>query len=154
MQQFKKKKMNRDSQIVIYQSDDGTSQLQVSLQDGTIWLTQAQILDVFSSSKANNSEHIKHIFLSGELSKEATVRKFRTVQQEGTRKVTRNRVHYNLDVIISVGYRVNSIRGTQFRIWANHILKDYLVKGYTVNEKRLAQKEQEAQITKGFEASD
>ncbi len=154
MQQFKKKKMNRDSQIVIYQSDDGTSQLQVSLQDGTIWLTQAQILDVFSSSKANNSEHIKHIFLSGELSKEATVRKFRTVQQEGTRKVTRNRVHYNLDVIISVGYRVNSIRGTQFRIWANRILKDYLVKGYTVNEKRLAQKEQEAQITKGFEASD
>ena len=140
--------MNRDSQIVIYQSDDGTSQLQVSLQDGTIWLTQAQILDVFSSSKANISEHIKHIFSSGELSKEATVRKFRTVQQEGTRKVTRNRVHYNLDVIISVGYRVNSIRGTQFRVWANRILKEYLVKGYTINEKRLAQKEQEVQILK------
>ena len=113
--------MNRDSQIVIYQSDDGTSQLQVSLQDDTIWLTQVQILDVFSSSKANISEHIKHVFSSGELSKEATVRKFRTVQQEGTRKVTRNRVHYNLDVIISVGYRVNSIRGTQFRVWANRI---------------------------------
>jgi hypothetical protein len=140
--------MNRDSQIVIYQSDDGTSQLQVSLQDDTIWLTQAQILDVFSSSKANISEHIKHIFSSGELSKEATVRKFRTVQQEGTRKVTRNRVHYNLDVIISVGYRVNSIRGTQFRVWANRILKEYLVKGYTINEKRLAQKEQEVQILK------
>ena len=148
MRQPKMKKMNRDSQIVIYQSDDGTSQLQVSLQDDTIWLTQAQILDVFSSSKANISEHIKHIFSSGELSKEATVRKFRTVQQEGTRKVTRNRAHYNLDVIISVGYRVNSIRGTQFRIWANRILKDYLVKGYTVNEKRLAQKEQEVQILK------
>ena len=140
--------MNRDSQIVIYQSDDGTSQLQVSLQDDTIWLTQVQILDVFSSSKANISEHIKHVFSSGELSKEATVRKFRTVQQEGTRKVTRNRVHYNLDVIISVGYRVNSIRGTQFRVWANRILKEYLVKGYTINEKRLAQKEQEVQILK------
>ena len=148
MRQPKMKKMNRDSQIVIYQSDDGTSQLQVSLQDDTIWLTQAQILDVFSSSKANISEHIKHIFSSGELSKEATVRKFRTVQQEGTRKVTRNRVHYNLDVIISVGYRVNSIRGTQFRVWANRILKEYLVKGYTINEKRLAQKEQEVQILK------
>ena len=134
MQQFKKKKMNRDSQIVIYQSDDGTSQLQVSLQDGTIWLTQAQILDVFSSSKANNSEHIKHIFLSGELSKEATVRKFRTVQTEGNRDIERELDFYNLDVIISVGYRVKSIQGTKFRQWATARLREYIVKGFTMND--------------------
>ncbi|KPM31892.1 Fic/DOC family protein [Croceitalea dokdonensis DOKDO 023] len=132
--------MNKDNQIVIYQSDDGKSELQVSLQDDTVWLTQAQIVKVFNSSKANISEHIKNIFGSGELSEEATVRNFRTVQQEGNRNVTRNRIHYNLDVIISVGYRVNSKRGTQFRIWANSVLKNYLVEGYAINEKRLQQK--------------
>lgn len=131
--------MNKENQIVIYQSDDGKSQLQVSLQDETVWLTQAQIVEVFHSSKANISEHIKHIFSSGELLETATVRKFRTVQKEGERTVARNRVHYNLDVIISVGYRVNSKQGTQFRIWANKVLKDYLVKGYAINEKRLQQ---------------
>lgn len=132
--------MIKDNQIVIYQSDDGKSELQVSLQDNTVWLTQAQIVKVFNSSKANISEHIKNIFGSGELSEEATVRKFRTVQQEGNRNITRNRMHYNLDVIISVGYRVNSKRGTQFRIWANSVLKNYLVEGYAINEKRLQQK--------------
>lgn len=140
--------MKEQNQIVIYQSEDGTTQLQVNLQDDTIWLTQSQIVDVFNSSKANISEHIKHIFSSGELSELSTVRKFRTVQQEGNRLVTRNRAHYNLDIIISVGYRVNSLRGTQFRIWANSILKDHLVKGYTINQKRLAQKEQEIQVLK------
>lgn len=148
MRQFKKHKMSKDNQIVIYQSEDGTSELQVSLQDDTVWLTQAQIVEVFNSSKANISEHIKNIFATGELSEKATVRKFRTVQQEGQRTVARNRVHYNLDVIISVGYRVNSLRGTQFRIWANTILKDYLVQGYAINEKRLAQKEQEIKLLK------
>jgi prophage maintenance system killer protein len=140
--------MKEQNQIAIYQSDDGATQLQVNLQDDTIWLTQAQIVEVFNSSKANISEHVKNIFSSGELSKTATVRKFRTVQQEGERTVNRNRVHYNLDVIISVGYRVNSKRGTQFRIWANQVLKDYLVQGYAVNEKRLEQKEQEVQVLK------
>lgn len=140
--------MTKENQIVIYQSDDGNSQLQVSLQDDTVWLTQAQIVKVFHSSKANISEHIKHVFSSGELLKKATVRKFRTVQKEGERMVTRDRVHYNLDVIISVGYRVNSKQGTQFRIWANKILKDYLVNGYAINEKRLAQKEQEVRLLK------
>ncbi|MCM4167174.1 hypothetical protein KCTC52924_02754 [Arenibacter antarcticus] len=140
--------MKEQNQIVIYQSDDGATQLQVNLQDDTIWLTQAQIVEVFNSSKANISEHIKNIFLSGELTETATVRKFRTVQQEGERTVTRNRVHYNLDVIISVGYRVNSKRGTQFRIWANQVLKDYLVQGYAVNQKRLEQKEQEVKLLK------
>lgn len=140
--------MKEQNQIVIYQSEDGTTQLQVNLQDDTIWLTQSQIVAIFNSSKANISEHIKHIFSSGELSESATVRKFRTVQQEGNRLVTRNRIHYNLDVIISVGYRVNSLRGTQFRIWANSILKDYLVQGYAINQKRLEQKEQEVKILK------
>ncbi len=140
--------MKEQNQIVIYQSDDGTTHLQVNLQDDTIWLTQAQIVAVFNSSKANISEHIKHVFSSGELSETATVRKFRIVQQEGERTVTRNRAHYNLDVIISVGYRVNSLRGTQFRIWANSILKDYLVKGYALNQKRLEQKEQEVHVLK------
>ena len=140
--------MKEQNQIVIYLSDDGTTHLQVNLQDDTIWLTQAQIVAVFNSSKANISEHIKHVFSSGELSETATVRKFRTVQQEGERTVTRNRAHYNLDVIISVGYRVNSLRGTQFRIWANSILKDYLVKGYALNQKRLEQKEQEVHVLK------
>ncbi|SNQ42837.1 virulence protein RhuM/Fic/DOC family protein [Cellulophaga lytica] len=140
--------MKEQNQIVIYQSNDGTSQLQVNLQDDTVWLTQAQLVEVFNSSKANISEHIKHIFTSGELQESATVRKFRTVQQEGERMVTRNRVHYNLDLIISVGYRVNSVRGTQFRIWANTVLKDYLVQGYAINQKRLAQKEQEVKVLK------
>ncbi|MEZ4908226.1 MAG: virulence protein RhuM/Fic/DOC family protein [Saprospiraceae bacterium] len=140
--------MKEQNQIVIYQSEDGISQLEVSLQDDTLWLTQIQLVDLFDSSKANISEHIKHIFQSGELSEKATVRKFRTVQNEGNRKVTRNRVHYNLDVIISVGYRVNSIRGTQFRIWANRILKDYLVQGYAINEKRLAQQNQKIEYLK------
>lgn len=140
--------MSKDNQIVIYQSEDGKSELQVSLKDDTVWLTQVQIVEVFNSSKANISEHIKNIFSTGELSKDSTVRNFRTVQQEGDRMVSRNRIHYNLDVIISVGYRVNSKRGTQFRIWANSVLKQYLVEGYVINEKRLAQKEQEVRMLK------
>lgn len=140
--------MSQQNQIIIYQSEDGITQLDVNLKDDTIWLTQTQIVTVFKSSKANISEHIKHIFSSGELTETATVRKFRTVQKEGNRSVTRNRTHYNLDVIIAVGYRVNSKRGTQFRIWANSILKEYLIKGYVINQKRLAQKEQEIKVLK------
>jgi len=98
---------------------------------------------LFNSSKANISEHIKHIFKSDELDEMSTVRKFRTVQKEGNREVERNRKHYNLDMIISVGYRVNSKRGIQFRQWATQRLKDFLVKGYAINEKRLEQKKQE-----------
>lgn len=94
------------------------------------------------------SEHIKHIFSSGELLEKATVRKYRTVQQEGKRTVSRNSAHYNLEVVISIGYRVNSLKATQFRQWATRTLKEYLVKGYAINEKRLAQKEQEVQVLK------
>lgn len=123
-------------EIVVYkESDSADFQLEVRVEDDTIWLTQTQIVSLFASSKANVSEHIKHIFLSKELEPDTTVRKFRTVQIEGKRKVRRNIDHYNLDMIISVGYRVNSIRGTQFRIWANKILKEYLLKGHAINNR-------------------
>lgn len=123
------------NEIVVYQSDELSTRLEVRLEEETIWLTQQQIVELFDSSKANISEHIKHIFESGELKETATVRNFRTVRTEGNRKVSRELAHYSLDVIISVGYRVNSIRGTQFRIWANEVLKSYLLKGYAVNER-------------------
>lgn len=131
-------------QLMIYQSKDGETVIDVKLENESVWLSQAQIVELFQSSKANISEHIKHIFHTEELEKQATVRNFRTVAQEGGRKVTRNLAHYNLDLIISVGYRVNSLRGTQFRIWANKVLKEYLVKGYSINEQRL--KEQAEQL--------
>jgi hypothetical protein len=124
------------AEIVIYRATENTDfQLEVRVEDETIWLTQAQIVDLFSSSKANVSEHIKHIYQSCELDPNSTVRKIRTVQIEGNRKVSRNLDHYNLDMIISIGYRVNSIRGTQFRIWASKILKEYLLKGHVINHR-------------------
>jgi hypothetical protein len=126
----------QQGEIVIFKaSDNAEFQIEVRVEDETIWLTQAQIVSLFSSSKANVSEHIKNIYLSKELEPAATVRKFRTIQNEGNRKVSRNIDHYNLDMIISIGYRVNSIRGTQFRIWANKILKEYLLKGHAVNNR-------------------
>lgn len=122
------------NEIIIYQPDEDHS-LDVRVEDETVWLTQSQIVELFESSKANISEHLKHIFDSGELSKEGTVRKFRTVRQEGNRNVTRNIDFFNLDVIISVGYRVNTVRGIQFRQWANKVLKEYLLRGYAVNQR-------------------
>ncbi len=122
------------NEIIIYQPDEELS-LDVRVDDETVWLTQSQIVELFESSKANISEHLKHIFDSGELSKEETVRKFRTVRQEGNRNVTRNIDFFNLDVIISVGYRVNTVRGIQFRQWANKVLKEYLLRGYAINQR-------------------
>jgi hypothetical protein len=122
-------------EIIIYQTDELSTRLEVRIVDETIWLTQAQIVSLFDSSKANISEHIKHIFQSDELEEQSTVRKIRTVRIEGNRSVSREITHYNLDMIISIGYRVNSIRGTKFRIWANKVLKDYLLKGYAVNQR-------------------
>ena len=133
-----------NDQIIIYQTPGGHTTIEVKLQDESIWLTQAQIVELFQSSKANISEHIKHIYSSEELSSAATVRKFRTVQQEGSRSISRERDHYNLDMVISIGYRVNSKRGTQFRVWANSVLKEYLINGYVVNEQKL--KEQAEQF--------
>ena len=136
------------NQIEIFKTSDGHSEIHVRLVDDSIWLTQAQIVELFDSSKANISEHIKHIFQSGELVEKSTVRNFRTVQKEGDRQVQRERIHYNLDVIISVGYRVNSIRGTQFRQWATQRLKDFLIEGVAINEKRLEQLGQEVGVLK------
>ncbi len=123
------------NEIVIYQPDNSPEKLEVRIEDDTIWLTQNQIVALFDSSKANISEHIKHIFQTKELEKNPTVREIRTVRKEGNRRVARLLVHYNLDMIISIGYRVNSLRGTQFRIWANKVLKDYLLKGYALNNR-------------------
>lgn len=122
------------NEIIIYQPDENLA-LDVRVEDESVWLTQSQIVELFNSSKANISEHLKHIFDSGELAKEATVRKFRIVRQEGNRRVTRNIEFFNLDVIISVGYRVNTVRGIQFRQWANKVLKEYLLRGYALNQR-------------------
>lgn len=126
-------------EVVLYQQDDGSPALSVRLDADTVWLTQAQIVKLFQSSKANISEHISHIFDEGELDSGATVRDFRTVREEGSRAVTRTLTYYNLDVILSVGYRVKSKAATQFRIWATERLRDYLVQGYAINEQRLEQ---------------
>ena len=129
-----------NGEIVLYQADDSVN-LEVRLENGTVWLTQAQIIELFQSSKGNISEHIKNIYEQGELEEEATVRDFRTVQTEGGRTVTRTLTYYNLDVIISVGFRVNAKRGVRFRQWANRVLKNYLLRGYAINQ-RLLQMEQ------------
>lgn len=121
-------------EIILYQPEEAVK-LEVRLEDETVWLTQAQIVDLFQSSKANISEHIKNIYESGELTSDSTIRNFRTVRMEGSRSVSRNIDHYNLDMIISVGYRVSSKRGVQFRQWANRILKDYLLRGYSINQR-------------------
>ena len=105
------------------------------VEDETVWLTQAQMVELFNSTKQNISLHINNIFKEGELEANSTVKEYLTVQQEGKRKVKRKIALYNLDVIISVGYRVKSQRGTQFRIWANKVLKDYLLKGYAINQR-------------------
>lgn len=127
--------MSNQNEIVLYQPEAGSTHIDVRIENETVWLTQQQIVDLFDSSKANISEHIKYIFESGELEEAATIRKFRTVRKEGKRTVSRDLQHYSLDVILSVGYRVNSKRGTQFRIWANQVLKSYLLKGYAVNSR-------------------
>ena len=126
-------------QIVIYQAEDGQTELDVQLKEETVWLTQKQMAILFDKGVPAINEHIKNIYKECELSEDPTIRKFRIVRLEGRRRVSRNIDHYNLDVIISVGYRVKSKRGTQFRIWANKIIKEYLVKGYALNEKRLVE---------------
>jgi len=132
--------MSDKNQIVIYKSADGNAQLEVKLEEETVWLTLNQIAELFDRDKSVVSRHINAVYKEGELDREATVAKYATVQTEGERTIARDLAHFNLDVIISVGYRVKSQRGTQFRIWANKILKEYLVKGFSINEKRLKEK--------------
>ena len=124
------------SQFLLYQNPSGDIQIDVRLEDETVWLTQAQICELFQKSKSTISEHIKNVFEEGELEPGATVRNFRTVQIEGDRQVERDLDHYNLDVIISIGYRVKSPQGTQFRIWATQRLKEYILKGFALNDER------------------
>ena len=125
--------------FILYTAPTGDVQLNVVLQDETVWLTQRGMESLFNVAKSTLSEHLKNIYDSGELVREATVRNFRTVQIEGEREVARNIDYYNLDAIISVGYRVNSYEATQFRIWATRALKEYIIKGFVLDDERLKQ---------------
>ena len=125
--------MNNDSQLIIYQTDDGSIKIDVRLEDETVWLTQAHMAELFNKNKRTISEHIQNIFDEGELIQDSVVRKFRTTAKDGKNYDLK---YYNLDVVTSVGYRVKSMQGTQFRIWATQRLKEYIVKGYTLNDER------------------
>lgn len=137
--------MKDTSKIIIYTAPDGTVQTEVRLQAETLWLTQYQLEELFATDRTSLVKHIKNILETGELEEAATCAKFAQVRQEGKRQVRRDILHYNLDMIISVGYRVNSKRGTQFRIWASRILKEHLIQGYTINQKRLREQQQQIQ---------
>jgi hypothetical protein len=126
-------------EVLLYQTEDGATRIDVRLQEETVWLTQAQMAELFQTTKQNISLHIKNAFEEGELEKKGTVKDSLTVQKEGDRQVSREVSYYNLDVIISVGYRVKSHRGTQFRIWATQRLKEYLIKGFVLDDIRLKQ---------------
>ena len=121
-------------QFLLYQTPDGNSQIEVKLQNDTVWLSLDQMAELFQRNKSTISRHIKNVLEDGELQEEATIANFATVQNEGTRKVERVIAFYNLDMIISVGYRVHSYRGVQFRIWATKVLKEYIVKGFAMND--------------------
>lgn len=127
-------------EIIIYQTSDGQTELDVRLEGDTVWLSQAQLAQLLQVRPQNITMHIRNVYKEGELERSATCKNFLQIQNEGGRLITRNMKFYNLDVIISVGYRVKSLRGTQFRIWANRVLKEYLIKGYAIN--RNAKQEQ------------
>lgn len=129
----------QNSEILIYKTEDGHTKVQVHLQDDTVWLSLNQMAELFQRDKSVISRHIRNIFREGELKQGATIAKFATVQSEGLREVTREVDFYNLDVIISVGYRVKSHRGTHFRIWATQRLREYIIKGLTMDDERLKQ---------------
>ena len=134
---MKNPKPKSKGEILLYKTPEGDTQIDVKLEEENVWLTLKQIATLLQKDKSVISRHIHNIFDEKELVRNATVAKFATVQEEGNREIIRKLRYFNLDVIISVGYRVKSKRGTQFRIWANKILKDYLIKGYTLNEKKL-----------------
>ena len=126
--------MDNRGEIVIYQTKDGKTSIDVKLENETVWLNQAQMAELFQTDRTSIVKHVNNIYKSEELEKDSTCAKIAQVQMEGNRTIKRHIIYYNLDMIISVGYRVNSMRGTQFRIWANKILKDYLIKGYAINQ--------------------
>ena len=123
--------------IIIYQTEDGLTKINVKIENETVWLSQQQMAELFSTSRTNIIEHINNIYEEEELDKNSTCQNFRQVQKEGKRNIARNIPFYNLDMIISVGYRVKSKNGIVFRKWANKIIKDYLIKGYAANNMRL-----------------
>ena len=124
-------------EILIYQTDDGQTNIEVKIEDDTVWLTQQQMSELFQTSRTNVVEHIKHIHKEGELDEISTCRNFRQVRKEGNREVTRQIPHYNLDMIISLGYRIKSVIATRFRQWATKRLKEYMIKGFTIDDERL-----------------
>lgn len=129
--------MDDNNQIIIYQSEGGETRIDVTFTGETVWLSQQQMADLYQSSRNNVVEHIKHIYEDGELDEESTCRKFRQVRQEGSREVTREIPFYNLDMIISLGYRIKSMIATHFRRWATEWLKEYIIKGFTMDDERL-----------------
>lgn len=129
------------SEIILYKTEDGAVKIDTIVQDETIWLSQNSMAELFGVNVPAISKHLKNIFEEGELQKEATLSKMETVQNEGGRQIKRNKEFYNLDAIIAVGYRVNSKRATQFRIWATAILKEYIIKGFAMDDERLKQSE-------------
>ena len=128
--------IDNKSNIIFYTTDDGQVKIEVRLEEENVWITQNAMAELFDTTKQNISGHIQNIFEEGELKENSTVKEFLTVQKEGNREVQRKIRFYNLELIIAVGYRVKSIRGTQFRIWANKLIKDYLIKGYNINSDR------------------
>jgi len=133
--------MNEDSkgQIILYQLEDGGIKIDVRLEEENIWLSQQQMSELYKTSRTNVVEHIRHIFEEGELNENATCQKFRQVQKEGSRTVSREIPYYNLDMIISLGYRIKSSIATRFRIWATAQLKEYIIKGFVMDDERLKQ---------------
>lgn len=139
---MKKKIIPENSQFLVYQAEDGQIKIDVRLEQETVWLTQQQMADLFQSSKQNISHHIQNVYEEGELFPEATVKKYLTVRREGQRDVKRLLDHYNLDMIISVGYRVKSHVATRFRIWATQTLREFIVKGFVLDDERLKNPDQ------------
>ena len=129
--------MEDNNQVIIYQSEDGETRIEVKFTGETVWLSQQQMADLYQSSRSNVVEHIKHVYEDGELDEESTCRNFRQVRQEGTRQVAREIPFYNLDMIISLGYRIRSVIATHFRRWATERLKEYIIKGFTMDDERL-----------------
>ena len=126
--------IDNHGEIIIYQSEDGLTNIEVKVRDETVWLTQQQMADLFQTSRTNVVEHIKHIYEEGELDESLTCQKFRQVRKEGNREVSREMPFYNLDMIISLGYRVKSVLATNFRRWATERLKEYMIKGFTMDD--------------------
>lgn len=129
--------MGENNQIIIYQGDDGDTRIEVKFTGETVWLSQQQMTELYQTSRSNVVEHIQHIYEDGELDEASTCRNFRQVRQEGSRQVSREIPFYNLDMIISLGYRIRSVIATHFRRWATERLKEYIIKGFTMDDERL-----------------